>query len=64
MALISGKAVLIVGGTDTPAAALHALKRITRPEEIANAALFLASDLASFVAGSALYVACDNAAVK
>jgi NAD(P)-dependent dehydrogenase (short-subunit alcohol dehydrogenase family) len=65
---------LIVGGTDTPAAGseaqktwaagLHALKRIAQPEEIANAALFLASGMASFVAGSALYVDGGNAAVK
>jgi NAD(P)-dependent dehydrogenase (short-subunit alcohol dehydrogenase family) len=65
---------LIVGGTDTPAAGsaeqkiwaagLHALKRIAQPEEIANAALFLASGMASFVVGSALYVDGGNAAVK
>jgi NAD(P)-dependent dehydrogenase (short-subunit alcohol dehydrogenase family) len=65
---------LIVGGTDTPAAGseeqkiwaagLHALKRIAQPDEIANAALFLASGMASFVAGSALYVDGGNAAVK
>jgi NAD(P)-dependent dehydrogenase (short-subunit alcohol dehydrogenase family) len=65
---------LIVGGTDTPAAGseeqkiwaagLHAMKRIAQPEEIANAALFLASGMASFVAGSALYVDGGNAAVK
>ncbi|MEX0839102.1 MAG: SDR family oxidoreductase, partial [Parvibaculum sp.] len=58
------------GGTDTPmgrAAAdtpealafvvgLHALKRIAAPEEIARAALFLASDASSFVTGSAMAV--------
>jgi len=65
---------LIVGGTDTPAAGseeqkvwaagLHALKRIAEPQEIANAALFLASGMASFVAGSALYVDGGNSAVK
>lgn len=65
---------LIVGGTDTPAAGseeqkvwaagLHALRRIAQPREIANAALYLASDMASFVAGSALYVDGGNAAVK
>ncbi len=32
---------------------LHALKRIAAPEEIANAALYLASDLSSFVTGTA-----------
>ncbi|UIK04013.1 SDR family oxidoreductase [Neorhizobium galegae] len=65
---------LLPGGTDTPmagdaaqkewAAGLHALKRIAQPEEIARAALFLASPMASFVAGSALYADGGNAAVK
>ena len=65
---------LMPGGTDTPmagdaaqkewAAGLHALKRIAQPEEIARAALFLASPMASFVAGSALYADGGNAAVK
>jgi NAD(P)-dependent dehydrogenase (short-subunit alcohol dehydrogenase family) len=65
---------LLPGGTDTPAAGtaeqkqwaagLHALKRIAQPEEIAQAALFLASDMASFVAGSALVADGGNAAVK
>lgn len=59
---------LLPGGTDTPmgrAAAptpdakrfvegIHALKRIAAPAEIARAALFLASDAASFVTGTAL----------
>lgn len=58
---------LLPGGTDTPMAAenagtpeamdfvrgLHALKRIAEPEEVANAALFLASDAARFVTGTA-----------
>ena len=65
---------LLPGGTDTEmagdeaskawAAGLHAMKRIARPEEIASAALFLAGDLSSFVAGSALFADGGNAAVK
>jgi NAD(P)-dependent dehydrogenase (short-subunit alcohol dehydrogenase family) len=34
----------------------HAMKRMAAPPEIASAALFLASDAASFVTGSALTV--------
>jgi NAD(P)-dependent dehydrogenase (short-subunit alcohol dehydrogenase family) len=34
----------------------HVLGRMATPEEVANAALFLASDEASFMTGSALYV--------
>lgn len=65
---------LLPGGVDTPmggskeqkewAAGLHAMKRIAQPDEIARAALFLASPMASFVAGSALYADGGNAAVK
>ena len=65
---------LLPGGVDTGmagseeqkewAAGLHALKRIASPEEIAKAALFLVSDDASFVAGSALWADGGNAAVK
>lgn len=65
---------LLPGGTATAmagdaqqrdlAAGLHALKRIADADEIAQAALFLASDMASFVAGSALWVDGGNAAVK
>src|SRR5688572_18887837 len=61
---------LLPGGTDTPMAHLmnsteeamafvrnlHALKRIATPEEIAQAALFLASSAASFVTGTAMLV--------
>jgi NAD(P)-dependent dehydrogenase (short-subunit alcohol dehydrogenase family) len=35
---------------------LHALKRLARPEEIAEMALHLASDASSFITGSALLV--------
>jgi NAD(P)-dependent dehydrogenase (short-subunit alcohol dehydrogenase family) len=59
---------LLPGGTNTPmgrtfantpeaiafVASLHALKRIAAPEEIANSALYLASDLSSFTTGTAL----------
>lgn len=65
---------LLPGGVDTDmagdqaqkdwAAGLHAFKRIARPEEIAAAALFLVSPLASFVAGTALFADGGNAAVK
>ena len=61
---------LLPGGTDTPMGhsatdtpesrafveGLHALKRIARPEEIAEAALFLASDRSSFVTGASIAV--------
>jgi NAD(P)-dependent dehydrogenase (short-subunit alcohol dehydrogenase family) len=61
---------LLPGGTDTPMGrivtstpevlayvrGLHALKRLAEPEEIAQAALFLASDASSFTTGSALLV--------
>lgn len=65
---------LLPGGTDTGmagdqaqkdwAAGLHAMKRIARPEEIAQAALFLAGPQSSFVTGSVLYADGGNAAVK
>lgn len=61
---------LLPGGTDTPASItnapdagpevlafvenLHALKRMATPEEIARAALYMASDDASFVTGTAM----------
>ncbi len=61
---------LLPGGTQTAAADamadteemkafvrnMHALKRIADPEEQARAALFLASDAASFITGSAMLV--------
>lgn len=61
---------ILPGGTDTAmarqmngtpeamahVAALHALKRLAKPEEIARAALFLASDAASFTTGTAMLV--------
>lgn len=65
---------LLPGGTDTSmagdqsqkdwAAGLHALKRIAQPEEIAQAALFLAGPASSFVTGSALFADGGNSAVK
>lgn len=65
---------LLPGGTATDmagdasqrewAAGLHAMKRIADPDEIAQAALFLASDMSSFVSGSALWADGGNAAVK
>lgn len=65
---------LLPGGVDTEmagdqhqkdwAAGLHAVKRIAQPEEIASVALFLASSMASFVTGSALFADGGNAAVK
>lgn len=59
---------LLPGGTDTEMAremnstedaidfvkGIHALKRLAQPEEIARAALYLASDLSSFTTGVAL----------
>lgn len=65
---------LLPGGTATEmagdqaqrdwAAGLHAMKRIAEPMEIAQAALFLASEMSSFVTGSALWADGGNAAVK
>lgn len=63
---------ILPGGTDTPMSitnapdaspevlayieSLHALKRIARPEEIAQSVLHLASDASSFITGIALLV--------
>jgi NAD(P)-dependent dehydrogenase (short-subunit alcohol dehydrogenase family) len=65
---------VLAGGVDTPmagdaaqkewAAGLHAMKRIAEPEELAQATLFLASSMSSFVAGAALFADGGNAAVK
>jgi NAD(P)-dependent dehydrogenase (short-subunit alcohol dehydrogenase family) len=45
-------------------AGLHALKRMAAPEEIADAALFLLSDMASFVTGSAMLADGGNSICK
>jgi NAD(P)-dependent dehydrogenase (short-subunit alcohol dehydrogenase family) len=69
---------LLPGGTRTPMAdqfgsdadaiasvnAIHALGRQAAPEEIASAALFLASDASSFVTGSALLAEGGNSIRK
>lgn len=61
---------LLPGGTDTPMArafaqsaqeldfikSLYALKRLATPEEIAQSALYLASDASSFTTGTAMLV--------
>jgi NAD(P)-dependent dehydrogenase (short-subunit alcohol dehydrogenase family) len=61
---------ILPGGTDTAAAqamigtpegrafveGLHALKRISTPEEIAKSVLYLASDMSSFTTGTAMLV--------
>lgn len=66
---------LLPGGTKTPMAGddpqthdaisqFHALKRMAKPEEIAQAALFLLSDQASFITGSAMLVDGGNSISK
>ncbi len=69
---------ILPGGTRTPMAGdfahdpaaaeriarLHALRRMAAPEEIARAALFLASDNASFVTGAAMLVDGGNSIHK
>lgn len=66
---------LLPGGTMTPMAGddanfhevvrgFHALKRMAEPSEIAQAALFLISDHASFVTGSAMIVDGGNSVTK
>ncbi|MBB5711378.1 SDR family oxidoreductase [Sphingomonas xinjiangensis] len=66
-ALLPGGTATDMAGDDAQrdwAAGLHAMKRIAQPEEIAQAALFLACDMSSFVTGSALWADGGNAAVK
>ncbi|HWL63101.1 MAG TPA: SDR family oxidoreductase [Steroidobacteraceae bacterium] len=66
-AVLSGGVDTALAGDDAQkawAAGLHALKRIARPAEIAQAMLFLAGPMSSFIAGSAMYVDGGNAAVK
>jgi NAD(P)-dependent dehydrogenase (short-subunit alcohol dehydrogenase family) len=66
-ALLPGGTATDMAGDDAQrewAAGLHAMKRIAQPEEIAQAALFLANDMSSFVTGSALWADGGNAAVK
>ncbi len=66
---------LLPGGTLTPMAgtdpafheavrSFHALKRMATPEEIAQAALFLLSDAASFVTGTAFLADGGNSITK
>ena len=50
--------------TEAFIAGLHALKRMAKPEEIANAAMFLMSDHSSFVTGSAMLVDGGNSINK
>ena len=58
---------ILPGGTDTDMAPqepddrafvanLHALKRMAKPEEIAQSILYLASDASSFITGTAMHV--------
>lgn len=66
--------VILPGGVNTDmagnnqqrewAANLHAVKRLAEPSEIASAALFLASDMSSFVMGTSLSVDGGNSAIK
>jgi NAD(P)-dependent dehydrogenase (short-subunit alcohol dehydrogenase family) len=66
-ALLPGRTATDMAGNAAQrewAAGLHAMKRIADPDEIARAALFLASDMAAFVMGSALWADGGNAAVK
>jgi NAD(P)-dependent dehydrogenase (short-subunit alcohol dehydrogenase family) len=51
-----GRAVADTPETLAFVSGLHALKRIAQPEEIAQAAAFLASDAAGFMTGTATRV--------
>lgn len=55
---------LLPEGAEEQIASFHALKRIAEPEEIAAAALFLASDEARFVTGTAMLVDGGNSITK
>lgn len=67
-ALLPGGAKTEMAGEDPQfhewVSGLHALKRMAEPEEIARAALFLISDQASFVTGSAMVVDGGNSITK
>lgn len=55
---------MMANGAEAQTAALHALKRVAEPDEIANAALFLASDEARFITGSAMLADGGNSITK
>ena len=67
-ALLPGGTLTEMAGDNAEAhtqiASMHSLKRMATPEEVANAALFLASDEASFVTGSAMLVDGGNSITK
>lgn len=67
-ALLPGGTLTEMAGNDPQAhewvRGLHALKRMAEPEEIAQAALFLLSDQASFVTGTAMLADGGNSICK
>lgn len=67
-ALLPGGTMTAMAGDDpafhSQVAQMHALGRMAQPTEIAEAALFLLSDAASFVSGSALYADGGNSIFK